>query len=301
VGPLDVLAEASRLMHGTGGYRVHVLASHPGPVAGSAGINILPDAAIADWTSPLDTIIVTGSDPTMELDQGTSVRDWVVRQAPLTRRFGAVCNGVFTLAAAHLLEGRRVTTHWNSAPEFARRYPSVSIDPDGIVVSDGPIHTCAGSTAGIDLTLRLVEEDFGKDVALQVALTTYLRRPGGLSQFKPLLPQTTGVSTPIQRAQMAVLANLCGEHSIDALAARADMSIRTFARRFRQEVGITPAEFVERARLEAARAMLEKSDATVAEVTKICGFGTEHTMRRAFKRDLGISPTEYRQRYFVRN
>lgn len=299
VGPLDVLAEASRLMHGTGGYRAHVLASHPGPVAGSTGISILPDAVITDWTSPLDTIIVTGSNPHTESGQEPSVRDWIVRQAPSTRRFGAVCNGIFTLAAANLLEGRQVTTHWNSAPEFARRYPSVSIDPERIVVSDGPIHTCAGSTAGIDLALRLVEEDFEKDVALRVALTTYLRRPGGLSHFKPLLPRLTHISTPIQRAQMAVLENLREEHSVDALAARADMSIRTFARRFKQEVGITPAEFVERARLEAARAMLEKSDVTIAEITKICGFGTEHTMRRAFGRHLGINPTEYRQRFFV--
>jgi transcriptional regulator GlxA family with amidase domain len=212
----------------------------------------------------------------------------------------AVCNGIFTLAAADLLEGRQVTTHWNSAPEFARRYPSVSIDPERIVVSDGPIHTCAGSTAGIDLALRLVEEDFGKDVALQVALTNYSQRKGGLSHFKPLLlPRSTHISMPIQRAQMSVLANLREERSIDALAARADMSIRTFARRFRQEVGITPAEFVERARLEAARAMLEKSDAAVAEITKICGFGSEYTMRRAFGRHLSIRPTEYQQRFFV--
>jgi transcriptional regulator GlxA family with amidase domain len=213
-----------------------------------------------------------------------------------------VCTGAFLLAEAGLLDGRRATTHWASCRELARRYPRVQVDPDPIFVRDGNVHTSAGVTAGMDLALALVEEDHGREVALGVArwLVLFLKRPGGQSQFSAQLSAQLAAREPIQELQAWVIENVDADLSVEALARRAGMSPRNFARVFTRETGVTPACFVETARVEAARRRLEQEGARGVEaIAAACGFGSAETMRRAFLRRVRVSPSDYRERFQV--
>jgi transcriptional regulator GlxA family with amidase domain len=203
------------------------------------------------------------------------------------------------LAAAGLLDGRRATTHWASAAELAARYPAVDVDPEPIFLRDGPVWTSAGVTAGMDLALALVEEDLDRDAALQIArhLVLFLRRPGNQSQFSATLAAQAPQREPLREVQRLVVEDVAAEHSVEAMAARAHMSPRHFARAFRAETGVTPARYVERVRLEAARRRLEDTADPVAAVAVACGFGTAETMRRVFLRALQVGPAEYRRRF----
>jgi transcriptional regulator GlxA family with amidase domain len=203
------------------------------------------------------------------------------------------------LAAAGLLDGRRATTHWSVCDELARRYPEVDVDPDPIYVRDGNVSTSAGITAGMDLALAFVEEDFGRDVALTVArhLVLFVRRPGGQSQFSAQLAAQHAERPGLRDLQSAIANDPGGDLSVNTLAARVAMSPRHFARAFRDEVGMTPAAYVECARVEYARRLLETSDLGFGEVAHASGFGSIDTMRRAFARRLGVAPSEYRQRF----
>ncbi len=217
----------------------------------------------------------------------------------MRRRTASVCTGAFLLAAAGLLDGRRATTHWTAAKELAKRYPSVRVDPEPIFLRDGPIWTSAGVTAGMDLALALVEEDLDRDAALAIArqLVLFLRRPGNQSQFSATLAAQEPVREPLREVRRHIVENLAGDLSVEALAQRAHMSPRHFARLFRTETGVTPARYVESIRLEAARRALEDSAQPVATVALTCGFGTPETMRRSFLRALGVGPAEYRRRF----
>ena len=227
------------------------------------------------------------------------VADWVRGVSKSARRIGSVCSGAFVLAHAGLLDGRRVTTHWNSIDRFAAQFPDIEVELDAIYVKDGSIYTSAGVTAGMDLALALVEEDFGRRIALKVAreLVMFLKRPGGQSQFSaPLAAQIAERSTN-RDLQNWVLDNLAQPLSVEQSADRAGMSMRNFARNFKRETQLTPAEFVERARLDTARRMLEETKQPMKRIASVAGFGDASTLRRAFLRQLGVTPADYRHRF----
>ncbi|MCW2968399.1 MAG: cdhR, partial [Solirubrobacteraceae bacterium] len=200
---------------------------------------------------------------------------------------------------AGLLDGRRATTHWASCERLARRHPAVSVQTDPIFVRDGNVSTSAGVTAGMDLALALVEEDLGPEVALKVArqLVLFARRPGGQAQFSVQLAAQAASPGPLRDLQAWIAEHLDADLSVTALADRAHMSSRTLARTFARETGMTPAAYVEAARVEHARGRLESGRGSLASVARGCGFGTPETMRRAFHRRLGVAPADYRTRF----
>jgi transcriptional regulator GlxA family with amidase domain len=210
-----------------------------------------------------------------------------------------VCSGAFLLAEAGLLDGRRATTHWSVCHTLADRYPAVTVEAEPIYVRDGDVWTSAGVTAGMDLALALVEEDHGRDVALEIArrFVLFLRRPGTQAQFSAQLAAQWAERDVLREIQSHVAEHPDDDLSVEALAARAGMSVRNFARSFRAEVGTTPARYVEGVRIEAARRRLEESDEGVESVAASCGFGTAETMRRSFIRALRVPPAEYRRRF----
>ncbi|HLH15465.1 MAG TPA: helix-turn-helix domain-containing protein, partial [Solirubrobacteraceae bacterium] len=211
----------------------------------------------------------------------------------------SVCTGAFVLAAAGLLDGRRASTHWAAASRLQREHPRVHVDPEPIFVRDGDVWTSAGVTAGMDLALALVEEDLGRELALTIArhLVLFLRRPGNQSQFSATLAAQRAAREPLREVQRAIVEDLAREHSVEAMAARAHMSVRHFARAFRAETGVTPARHVERVRVEAARRRLEDSAEPIAAIAASCGFANAETMRRAFLRSVHVGPAEYRRRF----
>jgi transcriptional regulator GlxA family with amidase domain len=222
------------------------------------------------------------------------------RVAARPRRLGSVCTGAFLLAATGLLDGRRATTHWAFCEQLAAEHPRIEVDPDPIFVRDGNVYTSAGVTSGMDLALALVEEDHGRELALAVArwLVLFLKRPGGQSQFSAQLSAQLASRAPLQELQAWIVENVGEDLSVAALAARAGMSPRNFARVFTREVGVTPARFVETARVEAARRQLEENGGQgVDGVAFTCGFGSAETLRRAFLRTLRVSPRDYRSRF----
>jgi transcriptional regulator GlxA family with amidase domain len=210
-----------------------------------------------------------------------------------------VCSGAFLGAAAGLLEGRRVTTHWARAGQLREAYPGLTVDPDPIYIRDGKYWSSAGVTAGIDLSLALVQEDLGVDVAQTVArwLVMFLHRPGGQTQFASPVWVPRAERSTVRAVQTLVEAAPGGDHRLPALAAAAAMSVRHFSRVFTAEVGETPSRFVERTRLEAARRELETTGDTLDVVAARCGLGSAETLRRVFHRHLGTSPDAYRRRF----
>jgi transcriptional regulator GlxA family with amidase domain len=281
------------------GYRITVASRDGAPVATSSGLTIVPHASIENAPTAIDTLLVTGGAGANRACEDRALIDWIAARAKTARRIASVCTGAYLLAAAGLLDGRRATTHWAAAAELARRHPLVSVDPEPIFVRDGPVWTSAGVTAGMDLALAMVEEDLDRDAALTIArhLVLFLHRPGNQSQFSATLAARAPERSGLREVQRFAVENLQADLMVEALAERAHMSPRHFARRFRAEVGVTPARYVERLRLEAARRRLEESDQPVAGVAAVCGFGTAETMRRVFLRALGVGPAEYRRRF----
>jgi len=215
------------------------------------------------------------------------------------RRVASVCTGSFLLAAAGLLDGRRATTHWAFAPELARRHPEIEVEPDPIFIRDGTVWTSAGVTAGMDLALALVEEDHDRELALLIArhLVLFLRRPGNQSQFSAMLRAQQPDREPLREVQRQVLEDVAGSHTVEAMAERAHMSPRNFARAFRVQTGVTPARYVESVRLEAARRRLEETAEPVQGIAGACGFPSAEAMRRSFLRAMQVGPSEYRRRF----
>jgi transcriptional regulator GlxA family with amidase domain len=298
-GPLDVLAEANSRSGGTP-YELMVIAAEPGPIRSSSGVRLMPDHVIGvDAEMELDTLLIAGCPNAVDVPADGEVVDWLRRRAPVARRFGSVCSGAFFLAEAGLLDGRCVTTHWAVAEELARRYPSVRVDADAIHVRDGALRTAAGVTAGLDLALALVEEDLGHEIAMRVAgqLVMFFKRPGGQMQFSRKGEAVPAGRAALQELQRWVAANPALDHSVVSLAKRMDLSPRHFARLFRSEVGITPATWVENARVSAARRLLEGGHAAPKQVAAHCGFADADTLRRAFARHVGVTPAEYRKRF----
>jgi transcriptional regulator GlxA family with amidase domain len=304
-GPLEVFAGAERLLatDGSGGhgYEVQIVSKDGAPLQTSSGLTLTPHAATRNAPARIDTLIVAGGAGQAAASADRELLDWVLTASRGARRTASVCTGAFLLAAAGLLDGHRATTHWASAETLQRRYPKVQVDAEPIFVRDGSIWTSAGVTAGMDLALALVEEDLDREAALRIArhLVLFLRRPGNQSQFSATLVSQQPEREPLREIQRGVLEDSAGDHSVEAMAARAHMSPRHFARAFRAEVGVTPARYVERVRLEAARRRLEDTGEPIATVAAACGFGTAETMRRAFLRTLDVGPAEYRRRFHV--
>ena len=296
IGPAEVFRTAGRL--DPPGYTVELVATNPGTVR-STTVRLAVDRTHGRLPRPDRHPDRRGRDRLLRAAEDKRLVSWVRAAAKRSRRVCSVCTGAFILGAAGLLEGRRVTTHWASCDLLAEQYPSVTVEPDQIFVRDGDVYTSAGVTAGMDLALALVEEDLGRATALEVArwLVMFVKRPGGQSQFSAQLAAQTAEREPLRELQDWIAGNLDADLSVPALAERAHMSERNFARAFRKELGMTPAAYVETARVEAARIALESADTPVEVVARGNGFGTVETMRRAFHRRLGVGPADYRARF----
>jgi transcriptional regulator GlxA family with amidase domain len=298
LGPIEVFDHASTAL-GQPAYVLEVVAPEAGPVASSSRVQVTADRALAEVDdADLDTLVVAGGNGVYALLDRPEVVAEVRRLAAAARRVASVCTGAYLLAEAGLLDGRRVTTHWIACDHLQERYPALEVDPDPIFVSDGRLATSAGVTAGMDLALQFVEDDHGHALALDVArsLVLFLRRPGNQAQLSAPLSGQLADSTPLRDLQEWVVEHLADDLTVDRLAERANQSPRTFARRFREEVGMTPARWVEALRLEQARRLLEEGRQPVEEVARRCGLQPE-SIRRLFHRQLGLGPSEYRRRF----
>ena len=301
VGPLEVFATASLVAAAKGrdGYQTVIASVDGKPVTSSSGLT-LATTKLLDADKRADTLVLPGGAGIHAARSDSRIVDWTRTVAAGVRRVASVCTGAFLAAQAGLLDGCVATTHWASADQLAREFPSIVVDPDPIFVrSSAKVWTAAGVTAGIDLALSLVEEDHGTDVAQTVArwLVLYLRRPGGQTQFAAPVWVARAKREPIRAVQDAIDAEPGGAHSICDLARRVDMSPRHFTRVFTDEVGESPGAYVERVRTEAARRQLEQTDDTVVAIAARCGFGTAETMRRNFIRRIGVSPDHYRKTF----
>jgi transcriptional regulator GlxA family with amidase domain len=298
-GPLDVFAEAN-LQISQPRYRLVVIGAQKGPVQSSSGVRLLPDWTIDNAAADrIDTLIVAGCPNAADLSPPPALVAWLRREAPRARRYGSVCSGAFLIAATGLLNGRRVATHWAVADRLAAAFPGVRVEPDALYVRDGPIRTAAGVTAGLDLALALVEEDLGRDVAMKVAaqLVMFFKRPGGQMQFSRGREAVPAGRSALQEVQRWIAANPAADHRVPALANRVGLSPRHFARLFHSEVGLTPAAWVERVRVSAAQRLLETGRPSPKQVASQCGFADPDTLRRAFLRQIAVTPADYRKRH----
>jgi transcriptional regulator GlxA family with amidase domain len=304
-GPSEVFAAAQRAVTEVGGsagegYAIEVLSSSSKlGIETDCGVKLQAHRSCGGVHYSIDTLLVAGGLGCLDAAKDPALLRWLQRIAPRVRRLGSICTGAFVLAAAGLLDGRRATTHWKWCAALARAYPKIQVEPDPIFVCDGSIYTSAGVSAGMDLALALVEEDFGRAAALWIArhLVLFARRPGGQSQFSVLLDLQEAEREPLRDLQVWVAEHLDEDLSVDQLAGRVHMSARNFARVFRKQVGWTPARFIERLRVEAARQRLEESRAGLAQVARECGFGSADSMRRSFLRVLHVAPADYRNRF----
>jgi transcriptional regulator GlxA family with amidase domain len=303
-GPLEVFGRTARWLVEAGlrtdlAYSVEIVAATAGPIPTSSGLRLVAERRFRDVRDRVDTLLVAGGRGSRTAAQDAQLRAWLRRMAPRVRRLGSVCTGSFILAAAGLLDDKRATTHWAWCDALSKLHPRIRVDADPIFVRDGQVFTSAGVTAGMDLALALVEEDFGRQIALDVArqLVLFLRRPGGQSQFSGQLAIQMADREPIRELQEWIADHLSADLSVSALADRAAMSPRHFARVFVSELNMTPARFVEVQRVEAARRRLEESSDGVDAIAATCGFGDAEVMRRAFLRTVRVSPTDYRSRF----
>jgi len=298
-GPFEVFAGANAAL-GHGAYEPIVTAMAAGPIRSESGLEVMVQRAAPELgSSKIGTLAVVGGNGVIAARDDAQLVDWVRSASGRADRVASVCSGTFVLAAAGMLDGCRVTTHWRRAPRLAAEHPAIEVDPDPIFIRNGRVWTSAGVTAGIDLALAMVEEDHGAEVAQAVArtLVMFLRRPGGQSQFATAVWSDAAQHRPVRAALDAVHADPAADLTVPKLAALAAMSERHFLRVFTREVGCTPAVYVERVRVEAARRTLEETDLGLDTVAARSGFGTAETMRRAFVRRLGVPPSDYRRRF----
>lgn len=298
-GPMDVFAEANSFLPPDAQYRLEVIGVERGWLACSNGLAIQAHRHFSEAVERCDLLLCAGGPSLPGLDFGDDFHAWLRGASARAGRFGSICNGAFMLARAGLLDGRTVTTHWSDALALAALCPAARVEADRLYVQDDRLFTSAGGTAGIDLSLYLLSQDHGAQVALKVAkrLVVFTQRSGGQSQFSPYLAPHAEASSPVAQVQQYVLAHLTGDLSIAELARAANMSARNFSRVFARETQVTPAEFVERARVDAARVMLESGGAPLKTVAYECGFRDAHHMRSVFQRRLGVTPQQFRRHF----
>lgn len=299
-GPLQILAAVNdERPKARPAYRLSLLCEHAGPVATSSGLKLVADGAWQDLPRAIDTLIVAGGRGTRDVSANKALLSAIKKAAMRARRIVSVCSGAFLLAAAGILDGKRATTHWRNADDLARNFPGVTVEPDAIYVRDGKVWTSAGVTAGMDLALALVREDFGDEMALAIARrhVLFLMRPGGQSQFSAHLAAESHAEGKLAQLLRWIPEHVGEELAVPRLARKANMSERNFARVFRAETGATPARFVEVARVDVARRLLTQSHMAIGAVAARTGFGSEERMRRAFLRHLKVSPSSFRARF----
>ena len=303
VGPLEILATTAYFAaDGARPYEITIVAESAGPLAASSGLTITAALSFEDVLGDdreIDTLMIAGGHGSSRAMKDPTVVAFLRAAAPRARRIASICTGALVLAEAGLLDGRRASTHWFWCPKMEADYPGVQVDRDAIYVRDGNIWTSAGVTSGMDLALALVEDDLGHEAALQVARFSvmYMMRPGGQSQFSAHLVAQRAEDPAINATLSFILANPGDPLTVTALAARAGLSERTFARRFKDETGMTPAAYVETARVQAARVALETTARGIEQIAIGSGFLSAERMRRAFQRHLGVSASEYRERF----
>ena len=300
-GPQDVFAEANQFVVADEGYEISLIGATREPLRASNGMALLVDGTFKDSVRPFDTALVAGGPTLPHTSPGPDLIKWISEAAPLCKRYGSICTGAFVLGHAGLLDGKRVTTHWQNAASLAQQFPQSQVELDSIYIRDGNLLTSAGVTAGIDAALALVAEDHGADVALAVAkrLVVFAQRRGGQSQFSPYLTKQQDETSPIAKVQTHMLYNLKQQFTVEQLAEMAGMSARNFARVFVQSTDITPHEFIARARIDTARRVLESTHLPLKTVAFESGFVTAERMRRVFVQRLGVTPNEYRESFQV--
>jgi transcriptional regulator GlxA family with amidase domain len=298
-GPVDVFSEANRFIAPADAYEVRLLSAQAAPLRASNGMMLVADATFDKARGPFDLALVAGGPELPDTTPDAPLLDWLANVAPRCGRYGSICTGAFALGHAGLLDDRNVTTHWQHAAQLAAQFPKARVDFDRIYLRDGQLVTSAGVTAGIDLSLALVAEDHGPHTALAVAkrLVVFAQRQGGQSQFSPYLTAPTDDTSPVAKVQAHVMERIRESFTVKQLADVAGMSARNFARVFVQETGVTPHEFVERARVDAARKLLESSGAALKAIAYDCGFGTADRMRIVFAKRIGATPMQYRERF----
>jgi transcriptional regulator GlxA family with amidase domain len=295
-GPVDVFAEANGFLPKGSGYETVVVAATRDPLRASNGMQMMADLCFEEATADYATVLAAGGPALPEAGPDDQLSAWLVAAAARSGLYGSICTGAFAFGHAGLLDGHTVTTHWQNAARLAALFPKSRVEFDRIYLRDGRLVTSAGVTAGIDLALALVTEDHGPQVALAVAkrLVVVAQRQGGQSQFSPFLTVPANSTSPIAKVQAHVMEHIGSTLPVEKLAEIAGMSSRSFARSFVEEAGVTPHEFIERARVDAARNLLEGSDLPLKAVAYHCGFATTDRMRLVFAKRLGLSPAQYR-------
>ncbi|MEU9162251.1 GlxA family transcriptional regulator [Streptomyces sp. NPDC048424] len=303
VSPLELLSAANAYATETRGQRLpyRILTASPGgrPVRSPSGLTLVPDAVLEKTVAP-HTVLVPGPYSGAGVTPvNTDVVRWLRQHAARSRRVVGLCTGTFVLAAAGLLAGKRVTTHWSMAAQLAAAYPEVRVDSDPIFIRDGRIATSAGGTSAMDLMLALIEEDLGHDAATVLArhLVVFLRRPGTQRQFSTHLRAQLADRQSLRDVQDWIATHPGADLTVGTLARRANLSPRQFTRAFTAETGTSPGRYVDQTRLETARRLLEDSKQSVERVASGSGYPSPEAMRRAFQRTLGMSPQQYRQRF----
>lgn len=301
-GPFTVFWTASwfRSQRGEPGYDRRIATLTGGPMMTADGMTLMTEPLSNFEHVPIDTLVVPGA-----LEVGRAMKDpalveWIATHAPRARRICSVCTGTFVLAAAGLLDGKRVVTHWASAEKLAAQFPRLRVEADAIFLRDDPVWSSAGVSAGVDLAMALVQEDCGREIAMSVArqLVVYMKRPGGQTQFSELLHAQAVSPEPFAELHDWLTNHLHDETlSVEVLAKRACMSARNFARVYKTKTGRTPAKTIELFRLETARKMLEDTDERIETIARRTGFGDEDRMRNTFQRHLNVSPRDYRERF----
>lgn len=303
-GPMEIFKGANDALARTGqsgkpAYKLTLATRAGGQFETTSGIRLVADCTLAALTHPIDTLLVSGGDGVREAMRDKVLIRFIQQASKKARRVASVCSGSFLLAQAGLLDGRRAASHWRGCDLLAKYFPKVTVDRDALYVRDGKFSSSAGVTAGMDLSLALVSEDCGQRVALEVAKdkVLFMIRSGGQSQFSTHLMAGSPESDRLRTVMNWALEKLHIDITVEVLAGRAAMSPRNFARAFARETGATPARFIERARIDAARRKLEDSRTAVDMVAADCGFGNAERMRRAFHRHLGVAPQAYRERF----
>lgn len=301
VGPADAFAAANNTEKGKTlrRYEIALIGLSSKPITSESGIVFQPRCTIRNSLG-LDTVIIPGG-AGLRLNQKVcrQVADWVGAHAGEIRRVASVCTGVYGVAPTGHLDGRRVTTHWLFANDLAAKFPKITVDASAIFLKDGAYYSSAGITAGIDLSLALIEEDHGSRVALDVAreLVVYLKRSGGQEQYSEPLRIQAQAQDRLADLTSWILAHLSEDLNVEKLAEKTNLCARHFSRIFKESFGSSPGEFVERLRLAEARRLLSKRTARIDDVAKAVGFASADSFRRAFERRLGLSPSQYRGRF----
>jgi transcriptional regulator GlxA family with amidase domain len=296
-GPHEVFQQAGKR---SGDYCCQIVAPYPGLARSSSGLPVHAAHGIGGLApGGIDTLVVAGGGGVGQACREPALVSWLTAAGAGARRVTSVCSGVFLLAAAGLVTGHRVTTHWAREEQLTREYPGLRVDCDPVFIRDGRVWTSAGVTAGMDLALALVEDDLGRDIAHAVAqeMVLFLRRPGSQSQFSVPLWSAQPSTDPIRAVLAAIHADPGARHGIADLAGHAGLSSRHLQRRFTAELGTPPASYVERVRIEAARRALTGGGDPVETIARRYGFGTAETLRRAFHRHTGVAPSDYRDRF----